>query len=144
VPCSRARAPRPPPRVRPSNASFLAPPPPLRPQPPAAPDAEAPPATTPPAAAAGPEYFIAVRGGQFTNGCDAFKVAGWNAWEVVDAAAGAPATYGASIPPGMTGPQLVREQLAAGKKAGLNVMRTWVHTVNPQYALQTVRRGLPV
>ena len=39
----------------------------------------------------------------------------------------------------MTGPQLVREQLAAGKAAGLNVMRTWVHTVNPQYALQTVR-----
>lgn len=112
-----------------------------------APPAKAPPAKTPPAeappaktAAPAPEYFISVNGdNQFVNGCEAFKVAGWNAWEVVDAAAGAPATYGASIPAGMTGPQLVREQLAAGKAAGLNVMRTWVHTVNPQYALQTVR-----
>lgn len=33
-------------------------------------------------------------------------------------------------------PQLVRSLLAKGKEAGFNVMRTWAHSVNPQYAVQ--------
>lgn len=32
--------------------------------------------------------------------------------------------------------QLVRDLLAKGKAAGFNVMRTWAHAVNPQYAVQ--------
>lgn len=37
-------------------------------------------------------------------------------------------------------PQLVRDLLAKGKAHGFNVMRTWAHAVNPQYATQA--RGL--
>ena len=76
-------------------------------------------------AAPGPEYFIQVRDGQFVNGCNYFKLAGWNQWEVVEAAAGAPFLSGASIPKGMTGPQLVRTLLRRGAALGFNVMRTW-------------------
>lgn len=83
-----------------------------------------------------PEYFIEIRDGSFVNGCSNFKIAGWNQWEVVEAAAGAPSLSGASIPPGMTGPQLVRTLLQRGSTLGFNVMRTWAHAVNPQYALQ--------
>jgi mannan endo-1,4-beta-mannosidase len=87
--------------------------------------------------AGGDEYFVEVRDGQFVLGCDNFKIAGWNQWEVVEAAAGAPSLGGASIPEGMTGPELVRTLLERGNEIGFNAMRTWVHPVNPQYALQT-------
>lgn len=87
-------------------------------------------------APSGPEYFIQVQNGQFVNGCNYFKIAGWNQWEVVEAAAGAPSLSGASIPIGMTGPQLVRTLLQEGAKVGFNVMRTWAQSVDPQYALQ--------
>jgi len=36
----------------------------------------------------------------------------------------------------MTGPELVRTLLRRGSELGFNSMRTWVHAVNPQYALQ--------
>ena len=91
---------------------------------------------TAPPQPSGPEYFIEIRDGQFANGCNFFKLAGWNQWEVVEAAAGAPSISGASIPKGMTGPQLVRTLLRRGAALGFNSMRTWVHAVNPQYALQ--------
>jgi mannan endo-1,4-beta-mannosidase len=83
------------------------------------------------------EYFVEVRDGGFKAGCENFYIAGWNQWEAVEAAAGAPSLSGASIPPGMTGPELVRNLMEAGKENGLNVMRTWVTPVNPQYALIT-------
>jgi len=86
--------------------------------------------------ATGPEYFIQIQDGGFVNGCNNFKIAGWNQWEVVESAAGAPSISGASLPPGMTGPQLVRTLLQRGSQLGLNVMRTWAHAVNAQYALQ--------
>ena len=35
---------------------------------------------TPAAPPAQPEYFIEIRDGQFANGCNNFKIAGWNAW----------------------------------------------------------------
>lgn len=126
-----------------------------------------------------PQYFVRVEGLDFVAGCNKFYVAGWNQWEVVEAAAGAPYLSGASIPVNMTGPQasnnlqlycrvaqsaagrsspcwhrgvrmppllhapmqLVHTLMDAAKAAGLNTMRTWVHPVNPQYALQ-VRRSL--
>lgn len=40
-------------------------------------------------------------------------------------------------------PQLVRELLAKGKETGFNVMRTWAHSVNPQYAMQVWGAPLP-
>jgi len=33
----------------------------------------------------------------------------------------------------------VRDLLQKGKQNGFNVMRTWVHTVNPQFAMQVGR-----
>lgn len=83
------------------------------------------------------EYFVEIRDGQFVVGCENFKTAGWNQWEVVEAAAGAPSLSGASIPEGMTGPELVRKLMERGQEIGFNSMRTWVTPVNPQYALQT-------
>lgn len=88
--------------------------------------------------AAAPEYFIQIdKDGQFVNGCNYFKVAGWNQWEAVEAAAGAPFLYGASIPVGLTGPELVRSLFEQGAKVGFNVMRTWAFAVDAQYALET-------
>lgn len=83
-----------------------------------------------------PEYFIGVDGGGFTNGCARFGVAGWNAWEMVEAAAGAPYLSGASLPENTTGPALVRAMLDQGVAAGLNVLRAFAFAVNPQYSVQ--------
>ncbi|PRW59651.1 nitrilase 2 isoform A [Chlorella sorokiniana] len=83
------------------------------------------------------EFFVRIEDGEFVTGCERFLLAGWNQWEVVEAAAGAPALSGASIPVNMTGPELVRDLLQKGKANGFNVMRTWAHTVNPQFAMQT-------
>ena len=82
------------------------------------------------------EFFVEVRDGKFVAGCHPFRVAGWNQWEVLEAAAGAPALSGASIPSNMTGPQMVRTLLDRGAKNGLNTVRIWAYAVNPQYALQ--------
>ena len=57
---------------------------------------------------------------------------------MVEAGAGAPSLSGASIPVGSTGPALVRALLRRGAALGFIVMRTWAHSVNAQYALQTV------
>jgi hypothetical protein len=163
------------------------------------------------------EYFVRVDNGEFALGCQRFISTGWNQWEVVEAAAGAPALSGASLPTNQTGPevrarwgnaalpglmhgrfagqqrlcladclpdcqlaclsgckttnrtaqncppaaapqqtppfpahplppcpQLVRDLLAKGKRYGFNTMRTWVHSVNPQYAMQVgPATGLP-
>jgi mannan endo-1,4-beta-mannosidase len=60
---------------------------------------------------------------------------GANVWELVEAAAGAPKLNGASIPIGMTGPELVRNVMTTIKDAGLNTVRLWAHSVNPEYEL---------
>lgn len=83
------------------------------------------------------EYFVEVRDGRFQVGCTPFYVSGWNQWEAVEAAAGAPKLSGASIPEGMTGPELVRKMIERGSEIGFNAMRIFAFTVNPQYALQT-------
>ena len=48
------------------------------------------------------EYHVEIRDGQFVAGCNPFKVAGYNGWELVEAAAGAPVTFGANLPEGMS------------------------------------------
>lgn len=49
-----------------------------------------------------------------------------------------PLTPRSPCPPSLlpTSHQLVRDLLAKGKAHGFNVMRTWAHAVNPQYATQ--------
>lgn len=50
-----------------------------------------------------------------------------------------PAHSPTSSPPTFLCVQLVRDLLQKGKKNGFNVMRTWAHTVNPQFAMQVGR-----
>jgi hypothetical protein len=52
------------------------------------------------------EYFVRVDNGEFALGCQRFISTGWNQWEVVEAAAGAPALSGASLPTNQTGPEV--------------------------------------
>lgn len=84
-----------------------------------------------------PEYFIRISpdGKKFLNGCDVYNIAGANIWEAVDAAAGAPKTLAASIPEGLTGPEVVRQMLQTVADSGFNTIRIWAHTVTPQYAI---------
>ena len=56
---------------------------------------------------------------------------------MVECAAGAPQLRGASLPQGITGPQLLRTQMDAAVKHNLTVMRFWVPGVSPPYATQT-------
>ncbi len=56
---------------------------------------------------------------------------------MVECAAGAPQLSGASLPQGMTGPELLRTQMDAAVKHNLTVMRFWVPGVSPPYATQT-------
>lgn len=64
------------------------------------------PAAAPAAPGSQPEYFVTIDNGEFVVGCERFLVAGWNQWEVVEAAAGAPSLSGASLPANQTGPQV--------------------------------------
>lgn len=56
---------------------------------------------------------------------------------MLECAAGAPQLSGASIPQGITGAQLMRQQMDAAVSHNLTVMRFWVPGVSPTYALQT-------
>ena len=56
---------------------------------------------------------------------------------MVECAAGAPQLSGASLPQGITGPQLLRTQMDAAVEHNLTVMRFWVPGVSPPYATQT-------
>ena len=58
-------------------------------------------------------------------------------WEMVECGAGAPQLSGATLPQGMTGPALLRQQMDAAVAHNLTVMRFWVPGVSPSYALQT-------
>ena len=51
--------------------------------------------------------------------------------------AGAPVLWGGSLPPSVTGPELLREIYDAGVGAGFNVVRILAHGVSKETALQT-------
>ncbi|CAD7701855.1 unnamed protein product [Ostreobium quekettii] len=82
------------------------------------------------------ENFIRIVNGEFVDGCEQFLVAGWNQWEVIEAAAGAPELIGASLPPGESGPRMLQDMLDLAVEHGFNLMRAWAHSVSPQFALQ--------
>ncbi|KAK9806092.1 hypothetical protein WJX72_001044 [[Myrmecia] bisecta] len=87
--------------------------------------------------AASDGYFVTISAsGDFTLGCNRFFVSGWNQWELIEAGAGAPVLYGASLPTSLTGPALVRKFMDDAVANGFNVMRAWAHTVSSAYALQ--------
>lgn len=46
--------------------------------------------------------------GKFVVGCNKFYMSGWNSWEMMEAAAGAPTLFGSAMPAKTTGPQVGR------------------------------------
>lgn len=52
------------------------------------------------------EFFIRIVDGEFVDGCDRFLLTGWNQWEVIESAAGAPDLIGSIYPPGEGGPKV--------------------------------------
>eukprot|EP00884_Botryococcus_braunii_P015420 jgi/Botrbrau1/2561/Bobra.0079s0047.1 len=84
----------------------------------------------------GDNHFVAVSDGNFAVGCETFYPAIYNQWEVVEMASGAPTLLGASLPPGVTGPELLRKTMDDAAAAGLTVLRFWTNGVTPSYAVQ--------
>ncbi|CAL5227333.1 g10275 [Coccomyxa viridis] len=83
------------------------------------------------------QYFVTVApDGNFALNCQKVFIAGWNQWEVVEAAAGAPITHGATLPTGVTGPQLIRTLWDTAVENNLNLVRFFAFGVSPEYALQ--------
>lgn len=64
-------------------------------------------------------------GGEFVLGCNKFPISGPNAWEVMEAAAGAPRLVGSNLPQGVGGPELIRNLLDSTAQNGMTVVRTW-------------------
>jgi len=104
------------------------------------------------------EYFLQVINGEFVAGCTVFPISGTNQkvcvartrshagtpsrvrlfpliirWELMEAAAGGPRLSGSSLPPGVTGPELVTQVFDQAKAAGFNVIRAWAHGVSAEY-----------
>ena len=52
------------------------------------------------------DSFVEVVGVEFVLGCSRFPIAGWNEWEVMEKAAGAPSLSGSQLPAGATGPEV--------------------------------------
>ncbi|KAK9815739.1 hypothetical protein WJX72_008765 [[Myrmecia] bisecta] len=74
--------------------------------------------------------------GNFAIGCKTIYPSIFNQWEVVESGAGAPQLSGATLPAGITGPQLLRAQLDAAVKAGFTVMRAWGVGVTRAFQLE--------
>jgi mannan endo-1,4-beta-mannosidase len=77
------------------------------------------------------DYFVRVEGGRFVVGpeCSLMYISGWNQWETVEAAAGVLRLYGASLPPNITGQELIKRKLKTAKEVGFNVVRAWANPV---------------
>ncbi|KAL4437982.1 hypothetical protein ABPG77_004203 [Micractinium sp. CCAP 211/92] len=87
------------------------------------------------------DSFVTVQDGDFVLGCQRFPISGWNQWEVMEAAAGAPRLVGSVLPPGQTGPEMVRALLDTAAQSGLTVVRAWAHGVSPSYPVQLDNSG---
>ena len=83
------------------------------------------------------DYFVRVEGGRFVVGpeCSLMYISGWNQWETVEAAAGVLRLYGASLPPNITGQELIKRKLQTAKEVGFNVVRAWANPVSLDYTL---------
>ncbi|KAL4425642.1 hypothetical protein ABPG75_009658 [Micractinium tetrahymenae] len=87
------------------------------------------------------DSFATIQDGEFVLGCQRFPIAGWNQWEVMEAAAGAPRLVGSVLPPGQAGPAMVRTLLDTAAQSGLTVVRAWAHGVSPSYPVQLDSSG---
>ena len=77
--------------------------------------------------------FVRTSGGQFTLGGERFVFAGWNQWEVLEAASDAPPPF-RHLP--LPGREHIVRVMNEAVDAGLKVVRMWAHTITPGYAAQ--------
>ena len=75
----------------------------------------------------GRDDFVRTAGDQFTLGGKKFVFAGWNQWEVLEAASGAPPPF-RHLP--LPGREHIVRIMNEAVDAGLKVVRMWAHTVS--------------
>ena len=75
----------------------------------------------------GRDDFVHTAGDQFTLGGKKFVFAGWNQWEVLEAASGAPPPF-RHLP--LPGREHIVRIMNEAVDAGLKVVRMWAHTVS--------------
>ena len=98
-----------------------------------------------------PTYLPSLLSSQLEARCQHFQVAGFNAYDLVEltlipsgpppppssaANSTAPATTASSTVGGLSGEALVHDSLAQAAALGLNTVRTWAHTSNPDAPFQ--------
>jgi len=76
---------------------------------------------------------VAASGKTFQLGNAPFVFAGWNQWEVLEAASDAPAPF-RHLP--LPGKEHIVRQMNEAVSVGLKVMRMWAHTITDGHALQ--------
>ena len=77
--------------------------------------------------------FVRTSGGQFTLGGERFVFAGWNQWEVLEAASDAPPPF-RHLP--LPGREHIVRVMNEAVRAGLKVVRMWAHTITRGHAAQ--------
>ena len=78
----------------------------------------------------GRDDFVRTSGDQFTLGGKKFVFAGWNQWEVLEAASGAPPPF-RHLP--LPGREHIVRIMNEAVDAGLKVVRMWAHTVSVMF-----------
>ena len=78
----------------------------------------------------GRDDFVRTAGDQFTLGGEKFVFAGWNQWEVLEAASGAPPPF-RHLP--LPGREHIVRIMNEAVDAGLKVVRMWAHTVSVKF-----------
>ena len=78
----------------------------------------------------GRDDFVRTAGDQFTLGGKKFVFAGWNQWEVLEAASGAPPPF-RHLP--LPGREHIVRIMNEAVDAGLKVVRMWAHTVSVMF-----------
>ena len=81
-----------------------------------------------------PDAFVKVTNGKFTIDGAPFVFAGWNQWEVLEAASNAPAPFRHLRLPGK---EMIVRLMNQGVATGMKVMRLWAHTITEGFATQT-------
>jgi mannan endo-1,4-beta-mannosidase len=79
------------------------------------------------------DAFVRAEGSKFTLGGRDFVFAGWNQWEVLEAASDAPPPF-RHLP--LPGREHVVRQMNEAVANGLKVVRMWAHTITPGHAMQ--------
>ena len=82
------------------------------------------------------DEFVRVSGDSFILNNKPFTFAGWNQWEVVEAASNAPPPYRWTPKLGI---EHITNQLDVAVRTGLKVVRIWVHPITEGYALRPTK-----